>query len=142
MIQAGTPIRELIPERRISCAMIRSVIAGDALLGEWSREARGGIRPQRLALLVRRSIWRAHDIRYGDVREQFRKNPAKPVEFPVEVEIYAEGAWRHLTSCTTFTLRPSGRITAEIDLCVGNRSGKPAPIARSCILLRPAGRSG
>ena len=119
MKPALTLVRDALPIERISCAHIRGWLAAEPVLGDWSQAAPGAIRPQRLATLIRDRIWEAHDITIGSVRKRLAAADAAPAGLDFRVSLDVEiGPDQDVAvlSRTHFTLGPSGRIRAEIQL--------------------------
>jgi hypothetical protein len=130
-------VRDTLPMERISRARIRQWIDGDATLGDWSRAAPAAIRPQQLATLIRNRIWEAHDVTLGAVRERLERQASKgsdSVDYWVRLEVEFEPDKEiEVISRTRFTVAPSGRLRAEIELTSGDGA---QPITEGPVPLR------
>ena len=123
------PVRDLLAEDRISCARIRRALLNDATLGRWCCGPGDPIRTGRLAALVRRSIWQAHDMSLETVRRRLaEESAAGELVYDIVLEIDTGSARPEvLRSSTWFRRGGHGRIVARVQLDLG---GKTIPLTR------------
>jgi hypothetical protein len=132
-VTASTLIRDILPPARISTSRIRNLLSPGTGLGKWSLGQAGAIRPARLARLLRKRIWEAHDISVGAVKQLLEGAPSGVRTYRVEVEIDTGSDYLAVVSQTHFRQTSRGSLCADIDLIVDET---PEPITNSTILLR------
>ncbi|MEA3032691.1 MAG: hypothetical protein QOH86_707 [Sphingomonadales bacterium] len=128
-------VRDLLPIERISEACIRDVLGPHPQVGGWSR-GRRGIRPFRLAHLVRDRIWTAHDSSAADLLHRLRqRQPGNKLRYEVDISIETEGGPVTVAAWTEFGLTGTGGMTARLYLKAAERQ---APISSVVRLEAPA----
>jgi len=120
-------VRDVLREDRISCARIRAALARECALGQWSTGLTDAIRPARLAVLLRRHIWRAHDVSLSAVERRLGQEKNE-IAFEVRVEIdVGRAAPLQVRSLTHFSRSRHGRIGVRIDLYIDDRATAVTP---------------
>lgn len=112
-------LRDLIPEASLQLAQIRSLLDQDHDLGSWSRSHPRAIRPHRLAMLIRRCIWEAHDLQLSAVRKRIKDSNDGTADFRVSVAVDVGGRDVLVDSHTRFDCRTGNRICADMELKLG-----------------------